>query len=190
MSVSITIALALLTTGAAQADSYLDETCVECGTCDPFPTVIDEADVEVEWSLVNVDALTLVSIEGLEAEYVPDARACQADSQGTWHALTFVFALPIDEWSYYGMMMKHWDQQGSLLGGPLNAEIEYLDRDGTLWLVELGDLDRVHGSLLWDDHTSSNGYATDPDHPGSFLYELTLEPAWGTVSAWVPSRGW
>jgi hypothetical protein len=184
------LALTALAASTAQADSYLDQTCIECGTCDPFPAVIDEADMEAQASLGFPFDLAWVSVEGLEAEYQvnPYARACPADDDGFWHPVTLVFAVAHEDVDLAGAMLKDWSQNGETWAGGIDLEIAYDAPDGTQWIVELGNLEYMDAGILWENHTDSYGWATDPDHPHSFLFELSVQPSWGEVSAWVPSR--
>ncbi len=191
MFVSTTIALALLTASAPKADTYLDETCVECGTCDPFPSVIDEVDAEVEHSLWVPFDLHWVSIEGLEAEYDGPGTArwsCPADNEGTWHPVTFVVAVPETRWVWMSSYLKDAAENGWMEG---SIEISYIDPDDTLWVVELDGLHVLSAAAQTYAGTSSGlNIVTDPDHPGTVNYVFTVQPSSGEVSAWEPSRGW
>ncbi len=173
-----TLLTALFTTSLAAAPVHargvVEDTCVECDGCDPFPSTMWVWEADFDVSLGLPDELVARHLDGLHVDFGAargsQGQACYEDSAGRWDPITIEFWGPKDEVGEAFAMLSDAAWSGAVLG---DVDILYPEPGGELFWVMLYDLELVSYMPL--------GASVDVSHPGILSFQVTLCPSWGEI---------
>ncbi len=173
---SLAILLSLATISSpAEARYHVDETCLECGTCEPFDGPYWDADIfGVNDDFGFGSSVDYHWVENLWVSYGgrPGSDGCYEDEQGEWGMVTFQITATATDilGTHYIINEAGWS--GESLG---DIGFYHSEPGGDLWYIALYDLEVIG----WN----GGAIPVDVSHPGERSLAFTVQPGWGEV--WV-----
>ena len=157
LPIALTMVFGFLAASTAHAGRLYEDTCVECGTCDPFPSSIDGSDLVVDFGYHFPFDYELVEVEGLSVEFPDRGRsrqACFEDDVGDWGLMTITVSVDPNDLGIVDSFMDYLGYAPHMLG---HVDLEYTDDDGAGWFVALDQITQVsHEIYYWDiDHSNA-----------------------------------
>ncbi len=158
------------TTTPALARSWEEDTCVECGDCDPFEASISASDFELHQGIGVPTSLSFDEIENLSVSFPHYRSWCADDDEGVWAPVTFAVHGSV---AATKQAMNLLDV--ALKGVPFRGGIEiwYEDAGGAIWEIELHDIQLISYLPL--------GSGADVAHPDTRAFEFTVQPGWAEI---------